>query len=85
MSQRMIANDWLAIRKRKVTLTLQKPAYAGICLLVLTKVLMHEFHCDYIKNKMVTTQDYYSLILIVWCMKSQLKMFMKILVRIKNV
>ena len=33
---------------------------------------------------MVTTQDYYSLILIVWHMKLKTKMFMKILVRIKK-
>ena len=35
----------------KVTLALNKPAYAGMCILDLSKVLMHEFHYSYIKNK----------------------------------
>ena len=37
-----------------------------------------------LKTTMVTNQDYHSLILIVWSMKLKLKMFMKILVRIKK-
>ena len=36
-------NDLVAIRKNKVTLTLNKPAYAGMCILDLSKVslLLH--------------------------------------------
>ena len=30
---------------------LNKPAYIGMCILQLNKVLMYEFHHDYIKNK----------------------------------
>ena len=41
----------LAICKSKVTLTLNKPAYARMCMLELSKVLMYEFYCDFIKNK----------------------------------
>ena len=41
----------VAIRKNKVTLTLNKPAYVWMCILDLSKVLMYEFHYDYIKNK----------------------------------
>ena len=37
--------------KKKITLTLNKPAYIGMCILELSKVLMYEFHYDYIKNK----------------------------------
>ena len=44
-------NDLAAILQNKVTLTLNKPAHAGMCILNLSKVLMHEFHYNYIKNK----------------------------------
>ena len=30
---------------------LNKPAYIGMCILKLSKVLMQEFHYDYIKSK----------------------------------
>ena len=54
MSQIIFDNNLVAIRKKKkVTLTLNKSAYAGICILVLSRVLMYEFHYDYIKNKYV--------------------------------
>ena len=57
MSQKMFSSDSVAIRKSKVTSTLNKPAYWDIrfvmcmCILGLSKVLMHEFHYDKIKNK----------------------------------
>ena len=51
MSQYIFYNDLVALPKNKVTLTLNKPAYIGMCILELTKVLMYEFHYDYIKNK----------------------------------
>ena len=35
----------------KVTLKLSKPAYIGMCFVELTKVLMDEFHYNYIKSK----------------------------------
>ena len=38
-------------RKSKVTLTLNKLAYVGICILGVSKVLMYNFHTDYIKNR----------------------------------
>ena len=41
----------MLIRKSKVTLTLNKPKYIGMCILELSKVLMYGFHFDYIKNK----------------------------------
>ena len=59
MSHKIFDNDLVTIRKNKVTLTLNKPAYIGMCILELNKVSMYGFHYDYIKN-MVTTQGYYS-------------------------
>ena len=41
----------MAIRKNKVTLMPNKPAYTGMCILELSKVLIYEFQYDYIKNK----------------------------------
>ena len=44
--------QWLiAVGKSKVTFTINKPAYAGVCILDLNKVLRYEFHYEYIKNK----------------------------------
>ena len=51
MSHKIFGNDLMAIHKNKVTLTLNKPAYIGMCILELSKVLMYEFHYKYIKNK----------------------------------
>ena len=51
MSQKIFDNDLVAIRKSKVTLTLNKLAYVKICILHLGKVLMYKSHYDYIKNK----------------------------------
>ena len=44
-------NDLVTIHKSKVTLTLNKPAYTGMCILELIQVLMYKFHYVYIKNK----------------------------------
>ena len=44
-------NNLVAIRKSKLALKLNKPAYIGMCVLELSKMLMYEFHYDYIKNK----------------------------------
>ena len=51
MSHKIFGNNLVAIHKNKVTLMLNKPAYIGVCILELSKVLMHEFHYDYIRNK----------------------------------
>ena len=47
-----IFNDNLvAVHKIKETLTLNRPAYVGMCILDLSKTLMYEFHYKYIKDK----------------------------------
>ena len=51
MSQKILDNNLFAIRKTKVTLTLIKPSYVGLCISDLSKVLTSELYFDYIKNK----------------------------------
>ena len=51
MSHKIFDNDLFAIRKKKVTLTLNKPVYIGMCIAELKKVLLYEFHYDCIKSK----------------------------------
>ena len=43
MSDIIFENDLATIRKSKVTLKINKPAYIGKCVLELNKALMHEF------------------------------------------
>ena len=51
MSHKIFDNDLVSICKSNVTLTLNKPAYVGVYILDLSKVLMYEFDYDHIKNK----------------------------------
>ena len=51
MSHKIFDNDLVVICKNKVKLSLKKPEYIGMCILELSKVLMYEFHYDYIKTK----------------------------------
>ena len=68
MSQKIFENHLIAVHINKVTLTLNKPAYVGICIFDLSKEFMYEFHYDYIKNEYGNNSSllyYYSLTLIV--------------------
>ena len=51
MLQKQFGNDLVVIRKSKVTLTLNKPAYAAMRALDLNKVIMYELYYSYINNK----------------------------------
>ena len=51
MSQKIFDNNFVVIRKIKLALKLNKPAYIGMCMVELSKVLMYEFYYNYIKNK----------------------------------
>ena len=48
---KILDNNLVAIHKNKVTLTLNKAAYVEMYILELSKVLMCEFHYNYIKIK----------------------------------
>ena len=51
MSHKIFDNNLVAIRKSKLPLKLSKQPYIGMCILEMEKVLMYEFHYDYIKKK----------------------------------
>ena len=48
LSHKVFENDFVATHHSKVTLTLNKPAYIGMQVLELSKVLMYEFHYNYL-------------------------------------
>ena len=84
MSGKIFDNSLVAIRKSKLALKLNNSAYIGMCILELSKVLMYEFHYDYVKNKYDKTQSSYSQRLIVQYMKLKLKVSIRILAVIKK-
>ena len=51
VSSKIFNKNLMAVHKVKETLTLNRPAYVGMCILDLSKTLMHDFHYNYIKNK----------------------------------
>ena len=56
-----IFNDKLmAVHKIKETLTLNRPAYVGMCISDLSKTLMYDFHYNYIKKNIMIKLNYYS-------------------------
>ena len=48
MSQKIIDKSLVAVHCSKKILTLNKPIYVGFCILELSKLLMYQFHYDYI-------------------------------------
>ena len=51
VSSKIFNENLVAVHKLKETLTLNRPAYVGMCILDLSKTLMFDFHYNYIKNK----------------------------------
>ena len=51
VSCKIFNEDLVAVHKIKETLTLNRPAYVGMCVLDLSKTLMYDFHYNYIKDK----------------------------------
>ena len=51
VSSKIFNENLMAVHKVKETLTLNRPAYVGMCILNLSKMLMYDFHYNYIKRK----------------------------------
>ena len=51
VSSKIFNENLMAVHKVKETLTLNRPAYVGMCILDLSKTLMYDFHYNYIKEK----------------------------------
>ena len=51
ISSKIFNENLVAVHKIKETLTLNRPAYLGMCILDLSKTLMYDFHYNYIKQK----------------------------------
>ena len=52
MSYKTFGNNLVTIRENKLALKLNKPAYIGMWILELSKLLMYDFHYNYIKINM---------------------------------
>ena len=72
MSHKILGNNLVAIRKSKLALKLNKPAYIGMCIVEFSKVSMCEFHDGHIKNKYGNKSKQR---VKVYCMKLKLKMY----------
>ena len=51
VSSKIFNENLMAVHKIKEMLTLNRPAYVGMCILDLSKTLMYNFHHNYIKKK----------------------------------
>ena len=51
VSTKIFNENLVAVHKIKEALTLNRPAYVGMCILDLSKTLMYDFHYNYIKKK----------------------------------
>ena len=51
VSSKIFNQNLMAVHKIKETLTLNRPAYVGMCILDLSKTLMYDFYYNYIKKK----------------------------------
>ena len=51
VSSKIFNENLVAVHKIKETLTLNRPAYVGMCILDLSKTLMYKFHYNFIKKK----------------------------------
>ena len=47
----LISEDWSIIEMKKTKVKVNKPIYLGLSILEISKILMYEFWCDYMKPK----------------------------------
>ena len=57
VSSKIFKENLVAVHNIKETLTLNRPAYVGMCILDLTKTLMYDFHYGYVKKKYGSHND----------------------------
>ena len=48
ISQKIFDKNFIAVHQIKTVLTFNKPIYVGFCILELSKLLMYQFHYDYV-------------------------------------
>ena len=48
ISSKILDKSFVAVHCSKKVLTLNKPVYVGFCILELSKLLMYQFHYDYV-------------------------------------
>ena len=57
VSSKIFNENLMAVHKVKEALTLNRPAYVGMCILDLCKTLMYDFHYNYIKRSITIEPD----------------------------
>ena len=50
-SQKIFSENHVSVHMKKTSLTMNKPVYLGMCILDLSKIIMYDFHYNYIKPK----------------------------------
>ena len=56
ISCKIFNENLVAVHMKRQRLFLNKPSYVGMCILDLSKVLMYDFHYNFVKKNMVIMQ-----------------------------
>ena len=51
--RKIFSENLVSVHMKKTSLTMNKPVYLGMCILELSKIIMFDFHYNYIKSKYV--------------------------------